>query len=195
MPLSPEIIAQFGQWLADAKSEPSIAEPTAMSLATADSNGSPSLRIVLLKGFDERGFVFYTNLESHKSHDLQQNPRAALCFHWMPFKRQIRVEGIVKRVSDDEADAYFASRPRDSQLGAWASRQSQELVQREDLQSAMAEATKRFDGVAVTRPPFWSGWRVVADKIEFWHEGAHRLHQRDQYTPDGDSWKMCNLYP
>lgn len=195
MNLSNEIITRFGAWLAEAKSEPSILEPTAMSLATADGSGKPSLRIVLLKGFDERGFVFYTNMNSHKAHDLLANPRAALCFHWMHFKRQIRVEGIVERVSDAEADAYFAQRPRESQLGAWASHQSEKLESWAHLESAIAEVTTRFEGKDVPRPEHWSGWRVVADMVEFWHEGPYRLHHRDQYTPLGDSWQMVHLYP
>jgi pyridoxamine 5'-phosphate oxidase len=188
-------IAQFTEWLAEAKNCSSIVEPTAMALATADKNGEPSLRIVLLKEASEKGFVFYTNLESHKGHDLNKNPKAALCFYWGELKKQVRVEGIAEPVSAEEADAYFASRPRDSQLGAWASKQSRPLDSKAELIKEVALTTAKFLGRDVPRPPHWSGWRVVPHTIEFWQEGAFRLHDRDLYTRDHDYWKVQKLYP
>ena len=188
-------IAQFGQWLAEAKNHTAINEPTAMCLATADASGEPSARMVLLKDADECGFTFYTNLESHKSSDLHENPKAALCFYWMPMGRQIRVEGIVERVSDEEADAYFASRARDSRIGAWASKQSRPMKNKAELVEAVAREGLRFGVGEVPRPPFWSGWRVVPRVIEFWQEGRFRLHDREVFTRDGDGWTVTRLYP
>ncbi len=188
-------IKQFSQWLEEAKKNKSITEPTAVSLATATKEGIPSARMVLLKGLDHRGFVFYTNLTSRKSDELKQNPNAALCFYWMQLERQVRVEGKIERVSDGEADAYFAARPRDSQIGAWASKQSQILEDRNDLLQDVSSIMARFDGVKVPRPPFWSGWRVVPVRIEFWQQGNFRLHEREVFVRNGDNWAISSLYP
>lgn len=187
--------SQFFEWLDAAKARKDILEPTAMSLATCSADGQPSVRIVLLKAHDERGFVFYTNYNSHKSRDLMENPKAALCFHWMPMMRQVRIEGSVERVSDAEADTYFASRPRDSQLGAWASKQSEPLEYTGALVKGIAEYTAKFIGRDVPRPPHWGGWRIVPHTIEFWQQGNFRLHERELYTREGSGWKMVKLYP
>lgn len=184
----------FAAWLADAeRQEPT--NPSAVSVATVGADGRPSVRMVLLRGFDTRGFVFYTNLESRKGGELRLHPVAALCFYWKSLGRQVRVEGAIELVSDAEADAYFASRPRDSQIGAWASRQSQVLETRFALEKRVAQFAARFGFGTVPRPPFWSGYRVVPDAIEFWEEGAFRLHDRTQYQRDGDSWTVSKLYP
>jgi pyridoxamine 5'-phosphate oxidase len=185
----------FEEWLAEARlSEPN--DPTAMALATADAEGRPSVRMVLMKGHDARGFVFYTNLDSRKGQELAANPRAALLFHWKSLRRQVRVEGPVEPVSDEEADAYFATRARDSQLGAWASDQSRPLDDRATFEARYQAMKARFDGGGVPRPPRWSGWRVVPERIEFWTDRAHRLHERRLFTrlPDG-GWSEGLLYP
>lgn len=192
-------IARFRQWLAEAeKSEPN--DPNAMALATADANGVPSIRMVLLKEVDSRGFVFYTNLESRKAEQLRTNPNAALCFHWKSLKRQVRVEGPVEPVSDAEADAYFRSRPRGSQIGAWASRQSRPLQGRWELERRVAEFAARFGLGPIPRPPFWSGFRVLPQRVEFWQERPFRLHDREVYHrldgADGQvAWRAERLYP
>lgn len=188
-------IAKFTVWLVEAKAEKSIKEPTAMTLATADKNGKPSARMVLLKNADDRGFVFYTNLESHKSCDLKENPHASLCFYWQKLGKQVRVEGMVEPVTDAEADAYFATRARDSQIGAWASKQSRVIASTGDLVKAVAVNTAKFLGREVPRPPYWSGWRVVPHAIEFWQQGHFRLHERELFTREGDGWKVEKLYP
>jgi len=188
-------IALFSEWLTEARQQKSIAEPTAMSLATVNGNGQPSVRIVLLKAHDERGFVFYTNLESRKSDDIRGNPKAALCFHWMPLEKQVRIEGHLEAVSDAEADAYFATRPRESQIGAWSSQQSRPLDSRDTLVQRITENTKKFEGKPVPRPHFWSGWRLVPDVIEFWEQGAFRLHDRALYTRSASGWSVARLYP
>lgn len=187
--------AQFSDWLEAAKQTPAIAEPTAMTLATVDASGQPSARIVLLKAFDERGFVFYTNLESRKSNEMKQNTKVALCFHWMPLERQVRVEGIVECVSDAEADAYFASRPRGSQIGAWSSQQSATMENREHFLANITANEKKFEGKDVPRPPFWGGWRVVPHAVEFWQQGEFRLHERELYEKIASGWKKHHLYP
>jgi len=170
-------------------------DPTAMALATADASGLPAVRMVLLKQADARGFVFYTNLESPKCADLRANPRAALCFHWPKLERQVRVDGRVEPVSEAEADAYFATRPRLSQLGAWASRQSQPIAGRFVLEQAVAATALRFPLGTVPRPPYWSGWRVVPARIEFWQQRAFRHHDRQRFTRDGEGWRAEWLFP
>jgi len=172
-----------------------LEEPEAMVLSTVDQNGRPSSRYVLLKGLDAGGFVFYTNLESRKARALAANPYAALCFYWPPLDKQVRIEGDVERVSDEDADAYFSTRPRESQLGAWASRQSSALDSRATLEQQLDETRARFDGRAVTRPPYWSGYRVVPNAIEFWTRHAARLHDRARFTREDGRWLRTLLYP
>ena len=155
-----------------------------MSLATADANGSPSVRMVLLKSFDERGFVFYTNRSSRKGEELAANPRAGLCLYWPTIGEQVRIEGAVEQTSDAESDAYFASRPRESQLGAWASRQSRPLEKYELLHERFHDLAETYEGREVPRPRWWGGYRVIHDRIEFWKSGVHRLHRRDAYMKD-----------
>src|SRR5438067_8471578 len=185
----------FDEWFAEASaSEPN--EPEAMTVATAGADGQPSARMVLLKAHGPEGFVFYTHEQSAKGKDLAENPRAALLFHWKPLCRQVRIEGQVERVSDAEADAYFASRARDSQLGAWASDQSRPLDSAAALIARVEQVRARFEGKPVPRPPHWSGLRVIPDALELWQEGAFRLHTRERYerTPSG-AWSRALLYP
>jgi len=170
-------------------------EPEAMVLSTADKHGRPSGRYVLLKEASQRGFVFYTNLQSRKARALADNPYAALCFYWPLIDQQVRVEGLVEPVSEAEADEYFGSRPRESQIGAWASTQSAELGSREALDLRVLEAQQRFEGVTVPRPPFWSGFRVVPAAIEFWTRHPARLHERALFTRDGALWVRTLLFP
>jgi pyridoxamine 5'-phosphate oxidase len=180
---------------AAAPNEPS--DPNAMSLATVDGEGLPNVRMVLLKGFDERGFVFYTNFESAKGRELLAQPKAAMCFHWKSLRRQVRVRGNVETVSEEEADAYFASRPRDSRIGAWASKQSRPLESRFALERAVAKFAARHAVGAVPRPPVWSGFRVAPVSIEFWHDRPFRLHERVVFsrpTP-ATPWNKTRLYP
>jgi pyridoxamine 5'-phosphate oxidase len=172
-----------------------LPEPTAMSLATVGSDGQPSVRIVLLKGVDDRGFVFYTNFESRKGRELLAHPLAALCFHWQPLERQVRIEGRAEPVSPEEADAYFATRARLSQIGAWASLQSRPLESDAELEARVREVEERFAGCAVTRPPYWSGFRVRPERIEFWRNRDFRLHERLLYEREGDSWRVRHLFP
>lgn len=191
-----EPLALFAAWFEEAKAaEP--ADPNAMALATADSDGFPNVRMVLLKEVDARGFVFYTNLESRKGEELIANPKAALVFHWKSLTRQVRVRGPVERVSDAEADAYFASRPRLSQIGAWASRQSAPLESRLAFEKAVALTTAKYAVGTIPRPPHWSGFRVVPLVIEFWHDRPFRLHDRIEFRrarPEGP-WIKARLYP
>jgi pyridoxamine 5'-phosphate oxidase len=186
-------LREFDAWLEAAKSS-GLEEPTAMALATADGSGAPHVRMVLLKGADQRGFVFYTNLESPKASDLGANPRAELCFYWPP-RRQVRIRGSVETVSPGEADAYFATRPRVSQLGAWASRQSQPLGAYAELERAVASCAIRFGLKAVPRPPHWSGFRLVPAQIEFWEQRPFRLHKRVLFTRTADGWDEQELFP
>ena len=166
-----------------------------MSLGTIEEGGQPSVRIVLLKAFDEGGFVFYTNYEGRKGRELLAHPRAALCFYWAPLDIQVRIEGTVTKVADEEADAYFASRERRSQVGAWAYRQSRPLESPTALDERFAMYEKEFEGREVPRPSFWSGFRVAPERIEFWKGKANRLHERHLYTRDGNGWKIETLYP
>ncbi len=184
----------FDRWFAEARGS-EMNDPNAMALATADARGAPSVRMVLLKGHGPDGFVFYTNLTSRKSRELAENQNVALLFHWKSLRRQIRVEGCVAPVSAAEADAYFASRSRDSQLGAWASDQSAPLDARETFMARYDAVKARFAGVDVPRPQHWSGWRVVPAAIEFWQDGEHRLHDRRRYERDGTGWTSTLLYP
>jgi pyridoxamine 5'-phosphate oxidase len=186
----------FAEWYADAGSC-GIKEPTAVALATADSDGQPSLRMVLLKGYGPDGFVFYTNYESRKGQELLSNPKAALCFHWMPLERQVRVQGRVEQVTAAEANAYFASRHRDSQLGAWASQQSRPMATAYDLEKNVAKMALKFNIGTVPRPPYWSGFRIVPHRIEFWAGKPFRLHERVVFSRDGDEapWTTERLFP
>jgi pyridoxamine 5'-phosphate oxidase len=187
-------IVRFKAWMAEAEqTEPN--DPNAMTLATATTGGVPSARMVLLKDVDDRGFVFYTNLGSRKALELRDNPHAALCFHWKTMRRQVRIEGDVSQVDDSEADAYFATRPRVSQLGAWASKQSQPLIGRFELEARIAKYTARFPIGNVPRPPFWSGYRLRPKTIEFWEDRPFRLHMRHIFRRMEDGWRMEELYP
>lgn len=191
---SEDPISLFKDWLADAeRSEPN--NPNAMTLATVTPDGAASARMILLKGVDERGFTFYTNLGSRKAEQLSANPRAALCFYWKSLKRQVHVEGTVERVDDAEADAYFATRPRGAQIGAWASKQSRPMEGRFRLEARVAKYTAKFHVGTVPRPDFWSGFRVVPEHIEFWREQPFRLHDRVVYHRDGGGWRKERLYP
>ena len=186
--------AQFDAWFREARAAIPV-DPNAMTLATVGHGGRPSARIVLLKDFSDQGFVFYTNFKSQKGRELAENPVAALCFHWRPLERQVRVEGAVERVSDAEADAYYASRARGSQLGAWASHQSEVLDRRETLEARVEELEKRFQGQDIPRPPFWGGFLVVPDRIEFWTSRESRLHDRQVFLRDPSGWRTETLNP
>jgi pyridoxamine 5'-phosphate oxidase len=184
----------FADWFAEAReSEPN--DPDAMALATAAPDGRPSVRMVLLKGHGPEGFTFYTNLDSRKGAEIAANARAALLFHWKSLRRQVRIEGPIEAVSDADADAYFATRSRDSQLGAWASWQSRPLDARATFEKRYEEMVRRFDGEAVPRPPRWSGFRVTPELFEFWSDRPHRLHERRVFTPAGGGWQEGLLYP
>ncbi len=187
-------LPRFRSWFEEARaSEPN--DPDAMTLASADSRGRPSARMVLLKGVDDDGFVFYTNLESRKARDLAENGYAALLFHWKSLRRQVRVEGPVRQVSDAEADAYFATRPRGSRIGAWASDQSRPMEGMLVLEKRVAEYTAKFGLGEIPRPPHWSGFRVTPERIEFWKEGRFRLHERIVHIRDGSGWTTERLFP
>ena len=192
--LADDPVVHFNQWLEDAAmSEPN--NPNACALATAYKTGKPSVRMVLLKGVDERGFVFYTNSESAKGIELSENPCASLCFHWKTRKREVRIDGAVEKVTKGEADSYFESRARESQIGAWASKQSRELKSQDDLERRIDKFTIKFGRQKVPRPEFWEGYRVFHDKVEFWAEKNFRLHDRYVYSRSGSEWSVIKLYP
>ena len=192
--MSTDPFALFHDWYTEARST-ELNDSNAVALATADAQGHPSVRMVLLKGYDERGFVFYTNRESRKAGDLAANPHVALLFHWKSLRRQIRIEGPIAFASDAESDAYFASRSRDSQLGAWASDQSRPLDSRATFEARFEEVQARFEGQPVPRPPHWGGYRVTPERIEFWLDREHRLHERRVFTRAGEGWHEGMLYP
>ena len=192
--LSQEPLEQFEHWFAEAK-RAGVEVPEAMTLATADGEGVPSARMVLLKGAGEDGFVFYTGYGSRKSEELEQNPRAALVFYWRPLGRQVRVEGSVERVSEPESAAYFATRPRSSQLAAWASQQSRPLGSRDELERRYAELEREYEDREVPLPPHWGGYRLLPEAIEFWEHRENRLHDRIRYTRAREDWKVERLSP
>ena len=187
----------FEQWMLIAKQTPSISEPTAMTLATASTEGAPSARIVLLKEVDDRGFVFFTNYGSRKSREIDENPQAALCLYWMPLDRQIRIRGRVERVSPEVSDDYFATRGREKQIGAWASKQSHPLLTREQFQEELHAMTLKFEQTdPIPRPDHWGGWRLVPKEIEFWIQQPYRLHERRVFSREADGgWVSGLLYP
>jgi pyridoxamine 5'-phosphate oxidase len=192
--LSQDPLEQFEHWFAEAK-RAGVEVPEAMTLATADAEGAPSARMVLLKGAGEDGFVFYTGYGSRKSEELEQNPSAALVFYWRPLGRQVRVEGSVERVSEAESAEYFATRPRGSQLAAWASRQSRPLGSREELERRYAELEREYEDRDVPLPPHWGGYRLRPEAIEFWEHRENRLHDRFRYTRAREGWKVERLSP
>jgi pyridoxamine 5'-phosphate oxidase len=185
---------QFQAWFEEAHAL-SVYEPNAMALATADAEGRPSVRMVLLKGVDERGLSFFTNLSSRKAREIAANPRAALTFWWGPMERQVRFEGTIEGVSEAEADAYFATRPRGAQIGAWASAQSSTIAGREVLEAAVAELEARYGEGDVPRPPVWGGYRLLPELVEFWQGRGDRLHDRLLYSREGDAWRIARLAP
>lgn len=191
---APDPIALFREWY-QAAERAGIFMPEAMTLATATPDGRPSARTVLLKGFDARGFVFFTNYGSRKARELTENPRAALCFHWAVLERQVRIEGTVTRTTVEESEAYFRTRPRGSRIGAWASRQSEELDSRETLEARVRELDAKYPGENVPLPEFWGGFRVAPERIEFWQGRLNRLHDRLLYTRQADGWQIRRLYP
>jgi pyridoxamine 5'-phosphate oxidase len=192
---APNPIEQFRGWFDDALAA-DLHEPNAMTLATATPGGRPSARIVLIKGFDERGFIFYTNYEGRKAREIEANPHCALLFYWGELERQVRIEGRVSRISERESDAYFASRPRGSQLGAWASEQSRSIENRNALEPRLRELEREYEGREIPRPPFWGGYRVEPEVIEFWQGRENRLHDRLQYRRSEDGgWRRERLQP
>jgi pyridoxamine 5'-phosphate oxidase len=194
--LLPDPIEQFARWFGDA-TEANVVEPNAMTLATADADGTPSARIVLLKGFDARGFTFFSNYDSRKGRELAANPRAALVIYWQPLERQVRIEGTIQRTSREESEAYFHSRPAGAQIGAWVSQQSEVVTSREDLEHRAAELQQRFATGPIPLPDFWGGYRVVPTSIEFWQGRASRLHDRLEYVRENAAagWTLRRLSP
>lgn len=185
----------FDDWFAEARAS-ELNDPEAVALATADGLGRPSVRMVLMKGHSPAGFTFYTNEQSRKGEELAANPNASMLFHWKSLRRQVRIDGPIEPVSESESDAYFASRGRESQLGAWASHQSRPLDKRETFEARVAEAARRFEGADVPRPPHWHGYRLMPERIEFWSDRAHRLHERRLFTRSSDGgWNEGLLYP
>lgn len=195
IPNEPDPFTLFNAWMAEAESCAALTEPTAMVLSTVDGDGLPDSRVVLFKGLSEGGFAFFTNLTSAKACELSHNARAALCFYWMPLDKQIRIRGHVEPVSDEEADAYFAQRPKQSQIGAWASRQSTPYSERFEFERRIAKYGAKYAIGKVPRPEFWSGFRVVPSHIEFWLKQPYRLHDRLRYTRQAGSWTTERLYP
>jgi pyridoxamine 5'-phosphate oxidase len=195
IPYTDDPFRTFAAWLEEAKAA-EINDPNAMNLATANKQGRPTNRMVLLNGLDERGFVFYTNAESRKGDQLSENPYAALCFHWKSLRRQVRIEGPVELVTDAESDAYYNSRPRVSRIGSWASQQSRRLEKYEDLQAAVKKYEEKFDGVEpIPRPDYWKGFRVKPERIEFWIDGEFRLHRRYVFEATQTGWQTYMINP
>jgi pyridoxamine 5'-phosphate oxidase len=192
--MNPDPIVQFNAWFEETLAA-GLHEPNAMIVATAAANGRPSARTVLLKGYDERGFVFYTNYEGRKARELDANPACALLFYWGELERQVRIEGCASRISNEESDAYFASRQRGSRLGAWASEQSRPVEDRSVLEERVRDLEAEYEGRGVPRPPFWGGYRVEPDTIEFWQGRENRLHDRLVYSRVGDDWRIDRLQP
>jgi pyridoxamine 5'-phosphate oxidase len=192
--VDPDPVVQFHKWFEKAI-EADLHEPNAVTIATATGDGRPSARIVLLKGYDERGFVFYTNYEGRKAREIEENPLCALLFYWGELERQVRIEGRARRISGEEADAYFLSRPRGSRLGAWASEQSQPVEDRNVLEERVRELEAEYEGREIPRPPFWGGYRVEPEVIEFWQGRENRLHDRIVYHRSGRGWKIVRLQP
>lgn len=186
---------KFSEWFKKAGDDQRIIEPSAMCLSTVGDNGQPSSRMILLKKFDERGFCFFTNLTSRKAQELQKNQHVALCFYWGILGLQIRIEGLVEKVSEKEADDYFASRSLGSKIGAWASKQSAEMDNWQEFEERIKKVEKDFEDQEVSRPPFWSGFRAVPSRIEFWTEGEFRIHKRELFERIEDGWKVKKIYP